>query len=104
MVTPIEPLNLSLARADAAQQVQNLFAQADRAGRAAAAQEGQESARKDASAVPAADAAEGSKIREDESGGTGGGGQEPAEREPEAVKEPPPADAEGKGRRIDIKA
>ncbi len=102
---PVEPLNLSLARSDAAQQVQNLFAQADRAGRAAAGQETRETAGRDASSVTKLDAAEGSRIREEETGSSGAWeGQEHAPRRDEPIEEPPAADPEGKGRKLDITA
>ncbi|MCC6741786.1 MAG: hypothetical protein IT452_22390 [Planctomycetia bacterium] len=102
---PVEPLNLSIARADAAQQVQNLFAQADRAGRAAAGQEARDTGAKDATSVNRLDAAEGARIREEETGGSGpweGPEQAPIPEPP--PEEPAPADPEGKGHALDITA
>ncbi|KAF0244356.1 MAG: hypothetical protein FD180_2613 [Planctomycetota bacterium] len=102
---PVEPLNLSLARSDAAQQVQNLFAQADRAGRAAAGQEGRDVGAKDATSVNQLDAAQGARIREEETGGSGTyeGPPHPPKSE-EKPEESPSEDPEGKGRKIDIQA
>ncbi|MCE9584333.1 MAG: hypothetical protein K8T20_17740 [Planctomycetes bacterium] len=103
---PVEPLNLSLARSDAAQQVQNLFAQADRAGRAAAGEKGQAVAAHDAMAVTGPDpASEASRIREEETGGSGSWEGTPHAPEPEAnPEEVPSADLAGLGHRIDITA
>lgn len=102
---PVEPLNLSLARSDAAQQVQNLFAQADRAGRAAAGQESREVGPRNATSVNQAEAPEGARIREEETGSSGayeGMPHAPPREEPPAEPEPP--DPEGKGRKLDITA
>jgi len=102
---PVEPLNLSLARSDAAQQVQNLFAQADRAGRAAAGQEGRDVGAKDATSVNQLDAAQGARIREEETGGSGTYEGPPHPPKPEEQPEEAPSeDPEGKGRKIDIQA
>ncbi|MEK7468262.1 MAG: hypothetical protein AAB074_12685 [Planctomycetota bacterium] len=102
---PVEPLNLSLARSDAAQQVQNLFAQADRAGRAAAGQEGRDIGARDATSVNQLDPAQGAKIREEETGGSGAyEGTPHAPKPEEKAEEAAPGDPEGKGRALDITA
>ncbi len=102
---PVEPLNLSLARSDAAQQVQNLFAQADRAGRAAAGQESREVGPRNATSVNQAEAPEGARIREEETGSSGSyEGMEHAPPHEEPPAEPEPLDPDGKGRKLDITA
>ena len=103
---PVEPLNLSLARRDAAQQVQNLFAQADRAGRAAAGKEGQEAGTRDAMAVHGPDAAQGARIGDGEAGSSGAyeGTPEKPKSAAEDEQATESADPQGRGRKLDITA
>ena len=102
---PVEPLSLSLARSEAAQQVQNLFAQADRAGRAAAGQEGRDVGAKDATSVNQLDPAQGARIREEAGGGSAAyEGPPHAPRSEEKPEEAGPEDPDGKGGKIDIQA
>jgi hypothetical protein len=102
---PVEPINLSLARSDAAQQVQNLFAQADRAGRAAASQEGRDIGAKDATSVNQLDPAQGATIREEAESGAGAyEGPPHAPKQEEKPEDDAPVYPEGKGRSLDITA
>ena len=104
----LEPLNLSITRADQVQQVQNLFVAAERAGKAAAARETQEAGRREPASVQEPSATEGSRIHEGETGGSGAyEGPEGRAPEPEPAPETPARDAadpEGKGRKLDITA
>jgi hypothetical protein len=101
----VEPLNLSVARADAAQAIQALASAAERTGKASAARATQEAARLEPTAVGAPDGAEGNRVHDEDNGGAlpyeGPPGKE-QESPPEAPREA--ADPEGRGGLIDLTA
>ncbi|MBI2919489.1 MAG: hypothetical protein HYY18_00225 [Planctomycetes bacterium] len=104
----LEPLNLSITRADQVQQIQNLFVAAERAGKAAAARETQEAGRREPASVQEPSATEGSRIHEEETGGSGAY-EGPEGRAPETGDKPEvpvrdAADPEGRGLKLDITA
>ena len=103
----LEPLSNALARSDGAQAVQALFSLADRAAKSTAAQKAAADGKVNTTSVPGTEGAEGTRIRDEETGGSGpheGSERPPTEGKMEEPPPPLPVDPTGKGKTLDLTA